>query len=215
MNGVQMPTAANASPAGIPVILVHGYICNHRVWDNMAQALRQAGHPVLAIDLEPLFTSIDDYAAVIEHAVATLLTQTDSVKVALVGHSMGGLAIRAWLRTASANRQGQVTRIITLGTPHQGTQIVRASATLNGTQMLWHSPWLAELAHNETMTQRALMRIALTRQDQVVYPQREQVLDGAQVTEFEGLGHLELCLAPQVIDWVCQQLDPAPIITPA
>jgi pimeloyl-ACP methyl ester carboxylesterase len=193
---------------------VHGYICNHRVWDDMAQTLRQAGHPVLAIDLEPLFTSIDDYAAVIERAVSTLLTQTGSFKLALVGHSMGGLAIRAWLRTSNASRQAQVTRIITLGTPHLGTQIVSASATHNGTQMLWHSPWLAELAHSETMTQRALMRIALTRQDHVVYPQREQVLEGAQVTEFEGLGHLELCLAPQVIDWVCQQLDSPPISTP-
>jgi pimeloyl-ACP methyl ester carboxylesterase len=215
INDVRLPAKGNAGPAAIPVLLVHGYICNHRVWDDMARALLESGHPVLAMDLEPLFTSIDDYAAMIERAVDTLLYQTGSTKLALVGHSMGGLAIRAWLRANNATRQAQVSRIITLGTPHQGTQIANASATTNGAQMLWHSPWLAELASSETSVQRALMHIVLTRQDHVVYPQREQVLDGAQVTEFEGLGHLELCLDRRVIDWVTQQVAVASTDTTA
>lgn len=187
----------------VPVLLVHGYICNHRVWDKMARALQQAGHPVLAITLEPLFTSIDDYAAQIQQAVRQLQQASGATQVALVGHSMGGLVIRAWMRRHGS---ADVAKIITLGTPHQGTQMASWSPTTNAAQMAWHSPWLQALQASETAAARQLMHIALTHHDNIVYPQREQVLPEASVTEFKGLGHLELCLDARVIGFVLQKL---------
>jgi pimeloyl-ACP methyl ester carboxylesterase len=200
-----LPALADTQ-ARLPVLLVHGYVCNHRVWDAMAQALRQAGHPVLALDLEPVFGSIDSYASVIESALGRLLAQTGATRVALVGHSMGGLAIRAWLRTQDSPALQRVARIITLGTPHQGTQLPQPYVTTNGGQMRWHSDWLATLALSEDPFKRSLMSIALNLQDNIVYPQRAQLLPGTVVTEFRGIGHLEMCLNPAVIAWVCQQL---------
>ena len=199
---VMLPAIGDAGL--VPVVLVHGYLCNHRVWDAMATQLRRAGHPVLAVDLEPLFTSIDEYAALIEQAVAQLCRQTGTEKVALIGHSMGGLVIRVWMRRYGIQR---AARVITLGTPHAGTQITFPIKTVNGTQMGWHSVWLQKLAASESASTRRLMRIALTPQDNIVYPQREQVLDGAQVTVFEGRGHLQLVLDSAVIAWVLQQLE--------
>jgi len=202
--GILPPTVRATQPAQLPVLLVHGFVCNHRVWDNVASDLRQAGHPVLAIDLEPLFTSIDDYAERVEQAASALLASSGAQQLALVGHSMGGLVIRAWLRRFGSQR---VARVITLGSPHQGTRIANASLTPNGTQMLWHSAWLQALQNSETPALRGLMSIALTRQDNIVYPQRAQVLAGAAVTEFSGIGHLQLCLDPAVRAWLLQQLD--------
>jgi len=100
-----------------------------------------------------------------------------------------------------------VSRIVTLGTPHQGTRIAAASLAANVAQMNWHSPWLQALHASESRAARQLMHIALTRHDNVVFPQREQVLEGAEVTEFEGVGHLELCLDDHVIEWLLQKLD--------
>ena len=116
-----LPPTSTAKPGqnALPVLLVHGFVCNHRVWDVVTPQLRAQGHSVLALDLEPLFTSIDDYATSIDSAVTQLCTQTHSEKVILVGHSMGGLAIRAWLRAYGSTR---AAKIITLGTPHQGTR---------------------------------------------------------------------------------------------
>lgn len=206
-----LPTPAGAAPApALPVLLVHGYLCNHRVWDAMTQALRQAGHPVLAVSLEPLFAPIDDYAAQLERAVGTLLAHTGARQLALVGHSMGGLVIRAWLRTQSSAQLQRVARIVTLGSPHQGTRIAAVSLTANGAQMVWHSPWLQALQRSEDAPRRALMRSALSVHDNVVYPQREQVLPGVPLTEFQALGHVQMCLDPGVIDWVRQQLQPPP-----
>lgn len=192
------------TPLRIPVLLVHGYLCNHRVWDTLSEHLCCAGHPQLSLDLEPLFCSIDDYAPRIEQAVTELCRQTGAPQVALVGHSMGGLAIRAWMRAHGTDR---VARVITLGTPHAGTCIDRHPRTENGRQMLWRSAWLQELATSESKTTRRLMRLALSPQDNIVFPQREQVLEGAPVSVFDGLGHLELACSPRVIRWVLQQLD--------
>lgn len=199
---VAMPAAGAALRT--PVLLVHGYLCNHRVWDAMARQLHSAGHPIMQIDLEPVFAPIDSYAPQVEHAVSELCHQTGAAKVALIGHSMGGLAIRAWMRAYGSAR---VARVITLGTPHAGTQIARRTRTPNGQQMVWGSAWLQELANGETAATRSLMRIALTPQDHIVFPQREQVLPGVAVTVFDGLGHLELCRNRAVIAWVLQQLD--------
>jgi hypothetical protein len=198
------PASARAAQSGIAVLLVHGYVCNHRLWDAMIAHLRSAGHPVIALSLEPLFVSIDQYAPLIEQAVADLCQQTGSEKVALVGHSMGGLAIRAWLRMHGNNH---VAKVITLGTPHAGTKISRFTRTTNGQQMAWQSSWLQTLENSETPATRSLMHIALTPQDNIVYPQREQVLTGVPVTVFEGLGHLQLCLNRDVIAWVIKQLE--------
>ena len=198
---------ATGAPVRVPVLLVHGYLCNYRIWDAVATRLRQAGHPVLALNLEPLFTSIDRYAPLVDAALEELRRQTGAPKVALVGHSMGGLVIRAWMRAQGSDR---VARVITLGTPHAGTQIAHAISTENGDQMRWHSAWLQDLAASESAATRSLMRIAITPQDNIVYPQREQVLADVPVAVFDGLGHLELCLDKSVLNWIVQQLaDPS------
>ena len=187
----------------IPVVLVHGYMCNQRIWDDVTPQLRAQGHDVYAVNLEPLFCSIDQYAEVVEAAVQALLRHSGQSHVALVGHSMGGLAIRAWLRAYGASR---AARVVTLGTPHVGTQVPQPLASTNGVQMEWGSRWLAELASAETTGTRNLFDIALSPQDNIVYPQRAQVLPTVTPTVFEGIGHLQMCLDADVIAWLKTRL---------
>jgi triacylglycerol lipase len=194
---------ATGPSAQVPVVLVHGYLCNHRVWDTLAQGLRGQGHTVLAVNLQPLFTSSDQYAPTIEAAVEELCQKTGSSQVALVGHSMGGLAIRAWMRACGAER---AARVLTLGTPHAGTQIEPHTRTPNGKQMVWQSSWLAALAASESHGVRDRIRIAITPQDNIVYPQRAQILPGIDATVFTGIGHLQMCLDLSVREWVYDQL---------
>ena len=194
---------ASAKPDRIPVVLVHGYLCNHRIWDDVINHLHAKGHPVMTVNLEPLFTSIDNYAPIVESAVTELCRQFGTDKVALVGHSMGGLAIRAWMRAHGTHR---AARVLTLGTPHAGTQVKPNGKSRNGQQMVWQSQWLNELSASETAATRALFRVAITPQDNIVFPQRAQTLAGVSPVIFEGLGHLQMCLDPAVIAWVTAQL---------
>lgn len=201
------PPAVRPATGGtpqLPVVLVHGYLCNHRLWDPIATRLRAQGHAVLAVNLEPVFTSIDNYAPIIDTAVQTLRQHAGTAQVLLVGHSMGGLAIRAWMR---AHGTAQVARVVTLGTPHAGTQIDKHPRTPNGRQMDWHSDWLQTLAASESAALSGLLRIALTPQDNIVYPQRAQTLAGITPTVFAGVGHVQLCTDATVVQWLLTQLQ--------
>jgi pimeloyl-ACP methyl ester carboxylesterase len=201
----QPPSVLSAiGPAArVPVVLVHGYLCNHRIWDDVANDLRAQGHAVFAVNLEPVFASIDNYVPIVEAAVSDLCRQTGVNRVALIGHSMGGLAIRAWMRDCGVQK---VARVLTLGTPHAGTRVEPNAGTANGLQMRWQSPWLAKLLARENAEARALIRIALTPQDNIVFPQRAQVLPGLVPVAFDGIGHLQMCLNPSVRAWILEQL---------
>lgn len=194
---------ALSKPERIPVVLVHGYMCNHRIWDDLVTLLRQQGHAVYAIDLEPLFCSIDNYAQWIEHAVEKLLSSTGHKQVALVGHSMGGIAIRAWMRAHGTQR---AARVITLGSPHAGVKTDMPGLPTNARQMQWQSDWLKALAVSEAHDVRKVLQIAITPQDNVVYPQRVQTVHGIEPIVFSGIGHVQLCNDPKVLQWVTDQL---------
>jgi triacylglycerol esterase/lipase EstA (alpha/beta hydrolase family) len=196
-----LPATSNAGK--VPVVLVHGYLCNHRIWEDITKALRANGHAVFAVNLEPVFTPIDAYAPVIESAVQSLMRHTGQSKVALVGHSMGGLAIRAWMRSNGTER---VARVLTLGTPHAGTKLAKGTPTPNGKQMLWKSQWLTHLTAGESAATWSLIRIAITPQDNIVCPQRPQVLPGITPVVFEGIGHLQMCTHQPLIEWVVDEL---------
>jgi triacylglycerol esterase/lipase EstA (alpha/beta hydrolase family) len=188
----------------IPVVLVHGFVCNHRIWDDVTRTLRAAGHDVFAVNLEPLFGSIDKYPPIVESAVNALCKHSGHSKVVLVGHSMGGLAIRSWMRKFGTDR---AARVLTLGTPHWGTKARAPFPAVNGSEMHWQSDWLKALAASESDSTRSLLRIALTPQDNIVYPQRAQTLEGVETVVFEGIGHLQMCTEAAVINWIAKELQ--------
>lgn len=205
--GAQAPSAA--PPPGehpLPVLLVHGYLCNHRVWDELAAALRARGHWVLAVDLEPVFSDIDAYSATLEAGARALLAACPSRQLAVVAHSMGGLAARAWLR---AQGDARVATVLTLGSPHQGTALARATHTPNGAQMRPGSAWLGNLAASESAKRRAKLHLAWSSHDNVVFPAHAQGLEGSPTQRFDGLGHLQLCRDRAVHAWIFDQLAQA------
>ncbi|QDL54704.1 esterase/lipase family protein [Rhodoferax aquaticus] len=198
-----------------PIVLVHGYVCNHRMWDTMGAELRAQGHSVIAVDLEPVFTSIEDYAPTIEAAVQTALIadaanpNPGSGKVVLIGHSMGGLAIRAWMRAqGEADTLARVAQVITLGTPHAGTRLgtPKLAITPNSAQMVWQSDYVKTLEKQEPASVRSLLRIAVTAQDNIVFPQLAQTVHGIVPTVFTGIGHLQMCRHQAVTEWVLAHL---------
>lgn len=65
------------------------------------------------------------------------------IDLLLVGHSMGGLVARAYLRRYGELR---VARLITLGTPHRGSLLAHLGIGRNARQMEPGSVWLRELA---------------------------------------------------------------------
>jgi len=209
--GWQQPFASRREPDHCPadaagrrgVLLVHGFFCNRGLWNDWLARLRSADVPVIALTLEPAFGSIDRYAAALEAAVQELERHTGCAPV-LVGHSMGGLAIRAWWR--AHGHDTRVHRVLTLGTPHAGTFMARFSAARNAGEMRLDSPWIQELASQESAAMRAQMRCYYSHTDNIVCPASSAALDGAQHIHLPATGHIGLLYEAQVFDDLMQCL---------
>ncbi|MGK5064534.1 esterase/lipase family protein [Janthinobacterium sp. LB3P112] len=190
---------------GLPVLLVHGYVCNGGYWTKLSRQLAQAGIVHKAIDLEPIDANIDGYVTQVEQALQVLCTLTGKPQAIIVAHSMGGLVARAWLRHYGAAR---VARIITIGTPHHGTALANLAAGTNARQMsrIHGAPsvWLAQLAASETPEARALITSMYSHHDNIVAPQSSAQLPGARNLAFGGIGHVALasdaCVLRQLLE---------------
>lgn len=200
------PLASAAEPGReglLPVLFIHGYFCNQALWRPMAADLAKRGHVIDSVNLEPVFGSIDRYVDLIEQGVARLRARTAHDQVALVCHSMGGLAARAYLR-----RHGDlaVARVVTIGTPHRGTRLASFGLGRNVRQMRLDSEWLKTLAESETADLRRMFTIILSHHDNIVAPQSIQVLPDASVITLDGIGHISMASDPGVIELVAARL---------
>jgi len=202
--GARPLAAGPDAPIRLPVLLIHGYFCNHALWRPMARRLAARGHPVDAVDLEPLSAPIDDYAARIAAGVEALRRRTGADRVALVCHSMGGLAARAYLRACGDEA---IACVVTLGSPHRGTLHAALGRGANVRQMRRDSAWLRELAAAEPQERRRRFTVVLSWQDNIVAPQCVQTLEGARTVAFSGLGHVSLVYDRRVAQTVLDALD--------
>jgi hypothetical protein len=179
------------------VVFVHGFICNRGFWNPWMRRLRGTGHGFAAVNLEPVFGSIDAYVPIVDDAVRRLSAAT-GVPPLLVCHSMGGLAVRAWLR---ATRDAQrVHRVVTIGSPHRGTWLARFSSFRNGRQMLWHGDWLAELERDEATRQLPPFTCWYSHCDNIVFPTSTATLPHADNRLVPGPAHVELGFHHEVVE---------------
>ena len=190
-----VPDHLSTADARAGIVFIHGFMCNRGFWTPWLREAARRGHAFVAVNLEPVFGSIDDYADTIEEAVARV-TQATGKPPLLVCHSMGGLAARAWLR--KRNGFDRVAHIITIGSPHRGTWLARFSRVANGMQMRLDGEWVTELAALPT-PRPGLFTCWYSNCDNVVFPPATATLPGADNRLEEGAAHVELAFRPRVM----------------
>jgi triacylglycerol lipase len=117
----------------------------------------------------------------------------------IVGHSMGGLAIRAWAAQAIGPQgMARVHRIITLGTPHHGTAMAAFSYTENGSQMRRDSSWLAENASRLPDSFAKHCTCYFSHCDNIVFPASTATLLGADNRHIAGHAHVQLAFSEDI-----------------
>ncbi|MGB7480135.1 MAG: alpha/beta fold hydrolase [Burkholderiaceae bacterium] len=195
---------AAAAPSGsLPVLLVHGYGCNSGYWVGMSRALAQAGIGHHALDLEPVLGGIDRYVPLLHRTIEALCAASGQPRIVVLAHSMGGLAMRAYLRQHGAAR---IARVITLGTPHHGTALANYGIGVNTREMGWRgcagqgrpSAWLETLAAAESPAARRLFVSIFSQHDNIVSPQTSSLLADARNIELGGIGHVALAFDARV-----------------
>jgi triacylglycerol lipase len=168
-----------------PVIFVHGLYHNRTAWFFYVRWFRRWGwRHLAAITLRGKFRSVAEQATTLAQVVDEVLTQTGSTRVDLVGHSMGGLVIRAFL--AGTPNQDAIRRVITLGTPHAGSKLAVFAVGKARRDLLPGSPLLLSLNANGVQAPRDGHLYAIySVVDNMVLPYESAMAEGEGVTSLE------------------------------
>lgn len=192
------------APAAAPVLLLHGVLCNSGVWFGLRRDLVARGiGPVYTMCYGPPLASIDDFAAQVAAKVDAILRATGAARVALVGHSMGGIVARAYQRRFGASR---IALVMTLGAPHHGSVHAWLFPGTCLRQLRPGNAWLAELNRDAGATPAARLVSVWSWHDTMVAPQTSSRLPGAENIELVGVGHNALLGDPGVYALVAREL---------
>ena len=221
----ELPPAARA-PQEVPgpVLLVPGYGGSTSGLEVLASALRAQGRDAVVVpapgdgtgDLQATAQAV---SAVVDTALAGGASSVD-----LVGYSAGGVIARLVVR----DRPGDVRRVVTLGSPHHGTELAAAGAAFSpgrcpiGCQQLVPGSDLLDGLNDGDETPAGPQWLALwTTQDEVVTPPESARLDGAVNVALQDLcpglqvTHGQLPTAPVVMSVVLQAVSVQPVAEPA
>jgi triacylglycerol lipase len=198
----RQPFRAHAVPDHLPagagrgVLFVHGLVCNRGFWAPWMRRARGMGLPCMAVDLEPALGPIEAYEPTIDAAVSRLMALTGQPPV-VVCHSMGGLAVRAWLRSPGA--AGRVAHVVTIGSPHAGTWLARFGHSHNARQMRQRSEWLQALARPQADRSHPRFTCWFSDCDNIVFPVSTATLPWADNRFVPGQAHVALAFHPEVM----------------
>ena len=187
----------------IPVLVIHGFLCNGGFWWSLRRYLNKHDcQDLYWLNLEPLFGDIEQFARQVHERIEYLCNAAGVEQVVVVGHSMGGLAARAYLR--DWGNRNRVAKLVTLGTPHHGTVLSRFLKGANVFQMRQLSTWLASL--NETATCAIPTVSIYSYHDNIVAPQDSSKLVYGENIPVAGIGHLEMAFSRRIAELVRREI---------
>jgi alpha/beta hydrolase fold len=209
-----MPTPL-AAPAAMPIVLVHGVGCNCGVWAGFRRHFAARGeHPIYALSYGPPLHSIELFADQLAELIAAVQLATGAHQVILIGHSMGGLVARAYLRRYGA---GKVRRLVTIGAPHHGSMHAWMMFGTSLSQLRPGNAWLAQLnrdvenaragnGHRDGLGAGTTTVSIWSWHDSMVAPQTSSRIDWGENIELSGIAHNALLDHPEVWAQVEEQI---------
>jgi pimeloyl-ACP methyl ester carboxylesterase len=198
------PRIAPGPARRTPVILLHGLFQNRSCLIPLRWRLRAAGYDRIISVNTPPWRKVEDLLDTVAATIAAVRRTSDSDKVHLVGHSMGGILAHGYLRLRGG--APQVAACITLGTPYHGSKLAPFAISRLGRGLLPGSPLLARL-NAEPLPDGVHFTSIYSRHDNIIVPMDSARLHGADNLELTGLGHTAILFSAQVAAAVVAALD--------
>jgi triacylglycerol esterase/lipase EstA (alpha/beta hydrolase family) len=205
-----------------PVLLVPGYGGSTTALSSLAARLRAEGRRATIVTLPD--SGVGDLAGqakALDAAVRADLNSTGAPSVDVIGYSAGGVVARLWARDDGGAAKAR--RIVTLGSPHHGTDVAAVGEAVPGAcpaacqELAPDSDLLSRLnAGDETPAGPEWVSI-WTTVDQVVVPPDSARLAGATNIEVQGVcqgssvAHGQLPTDPVVQRMVLAELGTGPV----
>jgi predicted alpha/beta hydrolase family esterase len=190
----------------VPVLLLHGVLCNAGVWLRLARYLGERRvRGLYSLSYGPPLASIESFAHQLAGKIDAIIAATGARRVMIVAHSMGGLVARAYIRQ---NGTGKLARVLTIGTPHHGSMHASFFPGESLREMRPGNAWLAAL--NRERVDPALRFVSLwSWHDSMVAPQTSSELPGAVDVALAGIGHNALLGEPEVLAYALAEIEAA------
>ena len=190
----------------MPVLLVHGVLCNAGVWARLARFLRDKRVTgVYSLSYGPPLASIELFAEQLARKIDEVLAATKGRRVILIAHSMGGLVVRAYVRRFGTSK---LARVMSIGAPHHGSMHAWFFPGVSLAQLRPGNAWLAAL--NAESLDRSLRFLSLwSWHDSMVAPQTSSELPGSVDATLVGVGHNALLTDPHVFARVLDEIEAA------
>jgi triacylglycerol lipase len=182
------PTVATADP----VIFVHGYTGSTSSFNTMKQWLISEGwaeSQLFAIQYSNTTGSSIQNANELSSFVNQVLKKTKAQKVDIIAHSMGGLSTRYYIKNLDG--ASKVNDVITLGSPHHGTNSAYFGLfTVGAQEMLPGSTFLTNLnSGDETKGADVQYTSIYSSSDEIISPYTSSILAGANNVQVSGVSH--------------------------
>jgi len=188
-----LPGAHTRGPR--PIILVHGYAMNRAGFLPLAWRLRAAGlGPILGFE----YWTLGRTAAAARQLgwfVDQVRTTTGASHVDIIGHSMGGVVGRYYVSLAGGD--GAVANLITLGSPHTGTELSALGLGHPTRELVLGSTLLTRLAVAPPPT-RTRLTFVWSRGDALVPGAYQLAAPAAEVIILPDIGHVTLLASRRV-----------------
>ncbi|WP_328322063.1 esterase/lipase family protein [Streptomyces sp. NBC_00388] len=215
----QDPSAEGASTLGHlppsdqghrPVVLLHGFVDNRSVFVLLRRSLLRHGwqHPE-SLNYSLLTCDIRAAAELLGDHIEEICARTGHRDVDIVGHSLGGLIARYYVQRLKGDKR--VHTLVTLGTPHEGTQIAQLmSAHPLVRQMLPRSDVIEELREPAPGCRTRFVSF-WSELDRLMIPVEAGCIEHPDLittnVKVTGIGHLALPVHPAVVAAIRQALE--------
>lgn len=192
-----------------PVVLLPGAFGQELLYWNVWQwFLERDGFHVYPASF-PRFTFSDlrISAEYLGQKVEEVRAIEEADRVALIGHSMGGLIARWYVKFLGGAER--VSRVACLGTPHHGTWTAATAPVLAGTrQIVPGSPFLVEL-NDPKVPHGVPVNNVWSKWDGVVVPSDSALLEAPDVENLvlPYVGHWGLLASPKAYRWIKDAME--------
>ena len=189
----------------IPVLFVHGVFHNPTAFAWLKQKLAWGGWRNFdEIDLLTSIRSIPSNAEHVARRVERLIQKHDIPRIDIVAHSMGGIVSRYFVQRLGGDKK--VRNLITLGTPHGGTDWSRYILLSPLRDLAPDSKLLTELNESPHPVRTQTTAVA-GRLDIFNRPRGSHLWPGARNFELRGVGHAGLLFSKRVAQILIARLS--------
>jgi triacylglycerol lipase len=190
-----------------PILLVHGIVHNRSAFHSLRRRLEKMGwHNIYTINYTTSYGSLPNMVGQLSKRVEEVMAITNAKQIDIVAHSLGGVVARYYMSIGEG--RGKVKELMTLGSPHNGTNLSRVLSFLPGSSLGWdlrEDSYLLRVMNETSLPKGSRLTNIYSPLDWTLWPKTNCVIQGSPKSSFKNIrvdsvGHTGFLYSQQVLD---------------